>query len=560
MEHSYRFLGESKIANHQGQSVINLAPSALSDPVYFTGALKPNLAYRQLLTVFHNVITLNYRKYTRKSSSEIKIRLNDRETRMLTEVLWQESNVEKERLRIQKILLSLKKDTSSVIRPYFKARDRYINYILQTRQESWLSGLPYVTVSKHGVILEGLSRDESVYSRVNFTNAAFQSIGEAACGCTAFDYSIGLGKDISKIRHYRNSIFSIDSNAFSVDQENDGFHDKKLDIPKNWMRSFLLFNSGLTSTNIDFKLQAMDLHNICSFLSRNKAKNGSCALRIELDPGKPVAIVFEPWKKRLLCPRSIYTGKSPKRVSIHNRRSLLLLEPLLSIVDEFEFRFCSTTRSLFISANAGPINILLGFSGWQVDKRVYRGFSEFEIATDEASALLVTRVLKKLKQEQSVNVAYVAKKMHVSLEQARVALDNCIKMGCALYDPEEGLFILRELAPLPYRVEVLQFRNKQEQKAMSFINSGKVEIDNISHQDDYFHIMGSVREKIICYQPDLILDQDQQIVNGSCYCHHYKRYKLNRGLCEHMIAVHIEFDKKMRNSSQEVLASSTQAP
>ncbi|MRT18544.1 SWIM zinc finger family protein, partial [Vitellibacter sp. q18] len=97
-------------------------------------------------------------------------------------------------------------------------------------------------------------------------------------------------------RDYRETLLQVDPGGFSVQTgDDDQFDEKKIDLPESWVRGFLQVSSAMTLPMVKVELQPMDVHNLCYVLRRKKERVGPRAMRYELEPGKPVRVIFEPW-------------------------------------------------------------------------------------------------------------------------------------------------------------------------------------------------------------------------------------------------------------------------
>src|SRR5205085_8052957 len=80
------------------------------------------------------------------------------------------------------------------------------------------------------------------------------------------------------------------------------------------------------------------LYNVVAWLRRHKAAKSPRAVRFELQPGQPVAIVLEPWERRIVPHGMPYNGPRAETIRTWGRdrlRGLARLLPLLGGADVY---------------------------------------------------------------------------------------------------------------------------------------------------------------------------------------------------------------------------------
>ncbi len=547
MKTRYRFGTESRISVENNQNLVRFAADSLRPPLAFSGVLgQANEALREMLLAYHSVVTLNHQPYRNKSSDELRYQLVRHDTSLLAECLAQREAEASAGLaagieRVYRELSSLQQQGSSLLRPYYKARRQYVDYVLQHRRESWLAGLPFASVNADGLILEGLSRDESVYTRLCFGTDAFESIGALEYGSGCIDYTADLYAALMKLRAYRHSVIELGNGTGAAANDTEDYRERSLEVPDGWIRTLLQMNTAMTRELTVFRLQAMDLHNLCLLLRQSKDRAGR--LKIVLEPGRPVKIEVAGRRGRTLeCPRTIYEGAQASHCELWDSRRLLLLEPLIPVVDEFEVRCHGDGMPVFFNAAADALSLCVGLSGWKAGDWSRQGIFNLMHPDPQVTEYMKIRALKVLHRSSRESAASLATQLDITPALARAILDACVQAGEACYAPERGLYYSRSMQLEAEQLKSFLYASPAEATASRLLEQGQVAIDDVRARDGYVHLLGSVQEKVIRYQPDLILDDAQRLVNGSCYCRFYKRNKLKQGPCEHILALRMFYN------------------
>ena len=172
----------------------------------------------------------------------------------------------------------------------------YIDHVYKNQYELSLILDPVVTVHPDEVAFEAFSRDESTCARLAAKYELFERVDEFQCGTTNVDFSTRLHGELERMRTYRRTRFDIDPTGFGVATgAGPGHFEKKIDLPESWVMGFLQVHSAMSLGLTRFRMAPVDLYNIVRFLRRHRAKVSPRALRYELEPGRPVRAVLEPW-------------------------------------------------------------------------------------------------------------------------------------------------------------------------------------------------------------------------------------------------------------------------
>ncbi len=119
------------------------------------------------------------------------------------------------------------------------------------------------------------------------------------------------------------------------------------------------------------------------------------------------------------------------------------------------------------------------------------------------------------------------------------ALGTFIEAGKVIYDLENKLYRIRELSREPLPMDQLKFKNEREESAFSFVQNNQVSNVKFEREDSKVKITGKVGR----YEPSITLNNDNQVIEGSCKCSFYYNNKMYKGPCEHMIALRYKSSK-----------------
>src|SRR5262249_12509719 len=106
------------------------------------------------------------------------------------------------------------------------------------------------------------------------------------------------------------------------------------------------------------------IYNILAWLKRHRAKKSPRAVRFELDPGRPVQVVLEPWEQRIVLHGTSYPGPRAESIRVWGRDRLHILARILPILDSAEVYLLGTGLPSYWVLRFGPMRLTLGLSGW----------------------------------------------------------------------------------------------------------------------------------------------------------------------------------------------------
>ena len=537
MEFQHRYYGETSASTNAGTSNFSFAPDTLREPTFFVGEVADHLPFREAISALHHVVISDMR-FKPKDRTAYFEWLKEHEQALLAEAMAEHGDVKARIEELRREQREVNEQTSKIMRPFYKARQEYFNYLYKTDMDAWIVLDPVITVHPDEIFFECFSLDESTYGRLSCDHETFKQIGEVSFGTTNIDYSHALYDEFQKIRSYRKTALAIDPSGFQVQTSGEeDYREEKIDLPDSWVRGFLQVSSAMALPAHVVDLHPVDMHNILSRLAARRERHGPRSLRFLLEPGNPVRVLIEPWNEILTFRRSIYKGVEAAEIRLWGRRRLAILVRALPLAKSVRLHLLGTGLPSFAVVDYGGLRFTLGLSGWTSNDWSRAGQFDLLAPRHPVDDLSAAAVFDALKARHSATVATLADATGLASSLVATALTAYTQAGRVMYDLDKGVFRLRELARDPLPVDALRFSSEQEEKADRFIAANLVSIRDVGERDGNRIISGQVLDDAKPYEPWIALDPDERLVKAECGCYFYGHNKLMRGPCEHMLAL-----------------------
>lgn len=540
MEFEYRYHGSTAVDSSARATSMSFSPDTRREPTYFVGELGKCLEFREAISALHDVVVSDLR-WKPKDRTEYKEWLAKQEQIDWQQVALQRSRNAADIQRMQRELSELNRTSAERMRGFYAAQRRYFDYLYRKDRDAWFVLDPVITVHPDEVFFECFSQDESTYGRLGARYEVFRDVKEFACGTTNIDYSAALYDEFQKIRRYKQTMFTVDPSGFEVQTTaEDAFKELKIDLPDSWVRGFLQVSSAMTLPTISFDLHPMDVHNLCFVLRRHKEKVGPRSLRYKLRPGEPVKVVFEPWNREVVFPRSIFRGDKEHEVRVWGRRRLFILERLIQLAKKFTVHLLGTGLPSFYVADLGDMNFTLGLSGWTANDWSTAGNFDLMAPRAVVDEFTKRRVFDGLKKHWLMAPDALARELELDRAAVYGALAAYTQAGRAMYDLDKQVYRVRELSRDPLPLTKLRFANEREAAAQSLVEQGSVAVRGTSTPSEGgVTLRGRVRDGSHNYEAELAIDRDERLASASCTCNFYQQNKLYKGPCQHILALRI---------------------
>ena len=545
----YRFAGNSTVTSTSQKTGLSFAPDTLRESAWFVGKLHKKLSFREAISALHDVVISDLR-FKPKDKTAYKEWVAQNEALFLAEhMAGYDANASNNRIeQLKAELVEVRAEKEKMMAPFYKARQKYFNYIYEKNRAAWFVLDPVITIHPDELFFECFSQDESTYGKLSCSYNVFKEIDDYKCGTTNVDYSESLYEEFQKIRDYKETELKVDPGGFTVQTTNEEqYKEVKIDLPDSWVRGFLQVSSAMTLPTIQFDLHPMDIYNICLLLRRFKEKRGPRSLRYVLEPGQPVKVLLEPWGKEIICARSIYTGPTKQEVRTWGRRRLLVLERLIPVAKRFTVHLLGTGLPAFYLADLGDMNFTLGLSGWTANDWSHAGNFDLlapRLVVDDATK---AKVFTAIQQDWLGTSQQLAQKLSIDRAQVSGALSAYTQAGRVIYDLNKNVYRLRELSREPLPFDKLRFDNPREEMAAALLNTQEIKFTSQALADGSMQLAGTVKGNRKTYKTQLQIDADEKIKSASCDCSYYIENKLYKGPCEHMLAIRQSFNKTRIN-------------
>ena len=288
----FKYAGQSAIVSGLTTTEAKFATNQLREAAFFKGVLGQPVLFREALAALHEVVISDF-KYHPRDRLAFKAWMEEQDKKFLASL-----SVKSEKARQRILELEAKRDELDRkrfdrMKPFYRARAEYFDWAYEQAYELDYLDDTVITVHPDQVFFEAFSKDESSYARLGAKYDLFQKIDAFECGTTNIDFSAKLHDQLDRMRTYKKTRFDIDPSGFTVATEGGKTHkEKKIDLPESWVKGFLQVHSTMSLGLTHFRMEPMDLFNLCRFLRRHKAKASPRAMRFELTPGAPVKVVM----------------------------------------------------------------------------------------------------------------------------------------------------------------------------------------------------------------------------------------------------------------------------
>lgn len=541
---NYKYSGNSTVTSNAHSTGMSFVPDALREPTFFEGKLQHKIAFREAISALHDVVVSDLR-FKPKDKTAYKEWASQQEEIWLAEYMnGYNMDVANQKIEtIKKELQEIREHKYEVLQPFYKARNKYYNYLFLTNREAWIVLDPVITIHPDELFFECFSQDESAYGRLGANYNVFKEVNDFKCGTTNVDYSADLYNEFQKIRDYKETNFKVDPSGFEVQTSNEeDYKEVKIDLPDSWVRGFLQVSSAMTLPATTFDLHPMDVYNFCLLLRRFKEAKGPRYIKYVLEPGMPVKVIFEPWGKEVICHRSIYTGSFKQEIKLWGRRRLLILERLIPIAKKFTIKLLGTGMPSFYIADLGDMNFTLGLSGWTANDWSSAGNFDLMAPRANVSDAIKQKVFDGLKKSWLAEATQLANDLNLSTAEVTGALGIYTQAGRVMYDLDKNLYRVRELSREPLPMDQLRFANQNEEMAEELLQTQKPVVKYQLLPGIGYQLNAGFKIGRRTYNPELIIDNDEKIKSGHCDCSHFIENKLYKGPCEHMLAMRLHYN------------------
>jgi hypothetical protein len=537
------YRNRSEVVSNASALAVTLAPNLRRDRVSFDAELLHPLRFREAIGALHDVVIDDLRRPPKDRSAydaylaEQKGRENA--IRSTMRALALKSSVKVPELSKDEFA-SLDRDFRRKRKQYWSARNRYSNYLNTHDPALWRLLMPYdpvITIAPDVLFFECFSADESSYGCLTVDRSAFAREKDVQLGTTNVDYSWELYEHFQLLRSYRQTRFFVDPSGFEVATTGtDATHrEEKIELPNSWLRGFLQLQTAMSLPMRRVSLSREGLYSILAFLKRHKAARSPRAIRFELTPGQPVAIVLEPWDERIVLHDRPYDGPKSEVIRSWGRDRLRSLARLLPILDEAEVYLLGTGLPSFWSIRMGEMRLMLGLSGWTANHWSGASSNLAALAPPvEPSRYLVSQVGASFRANPTQTLGQIALKTGGSQAEVLAALNQLAGLGQVIHDLHAGVYRWRQVMPVTLSAELTNLDDAETLAAREIARTSSVHVLKDETRADGLRVLEG---KILDRPVSLLLDADGRMLRGKCSCSHHFTGGLRKGPCRHLQAL-----------------------
>lgn len=527
------------------KSVLSFTAAERQDDLpLFDALITEPLLFREAFNVFHAVIThdINEQLVNRNNFDRWL-----RQNKVASELLKHRKRVsESEQLSsLKDQLRDHIKQHRRVLFSYQKAQKHYLRYRYQKYLEQHLLIEPWVTVNPDVIFFEIFSLSQLLYCRLDLDSELFSDIKARQYGTSTIAYDPELDRNIEKIRNYRQTRLLVESSEKQQANNLPPLQSKTLE--REYLRGLLQINTAMGLLTEQIVISPLDLYNICHFLNNQKQCAGSDALEYVLEPGHAIKVNMGMAGKSVIC-TSIYQGKASSRIRHWFCRELLIMARLIPFAEKVVIHAKSTGWPVFYVVHMQHLRLTFAISGWRSGDWSRKAFHDLLQAGDLIDDFTRVRILKAIWENRSGTAYDMAKILRMSEKKVAHALQRSLQEGAVMYDFSKKVYRFRQWIQDEINVAQYRFEDELEAKAHLFVDQDKVHIDNCTNENGRILIQGTVTDKAIDYQPDIMLDSAYRLVQASCFCHFHMINGLNKGPCDHMLALRIAYHRQQAKS------------
>lgn len=416
---------------------------------------------------------------------------------------------------------------------------------------------PVITVHPDRLWFEAFTQDLGAYVALRVDPSVFEPEGEVRYGTTNIDFTAWLWGAIGEMRSSRTTHFRVGAEGLEVrTQAAGGRFEQKVDLPDPWVRGFLQVQSAMAIPGTRLRLRPVDLLAGIRFLQQNKAKVSPRGLRYEMEPGRDAELVIEPWEHRIPLQGATHGYVEPRSIRTWGRRKLKLVESLLPFAEHVDVYLKGRALPSFYAVRLPGMTFLLGLTGTGGGS----GFGDAGLdllADSEASSEdAQQRVLAALASVFHANTETLAAASGLPVGDTARALAALNRAGRVMFDVEARDWRHRELFSPPVDVAALFPPDARTQAARALLaQPGQVRVAEVQPEEQVklrrYHDPNTgepVERKLVARQwrvrgqcggqaPELVVSSEERIVFGTCGCAWFREHLLNKGPCEHMLAL-----------------------
>jgi hypothetical protein len=535
-----RYLGKSEAVVASLGTLLRFAPNLARPKVFFDAEVRHPLRYREAMSALHAVVVGDLRRPKRDRSAYLTWRATE-ERRMALLIQRRAAAARAEvRSRAKEPLApGVLKEHRALSQVFNAARSRLLWSLAETDPKlfRWLVPCdPVVTVAPDVVFFECFSKDESSYGCLSVDRDAFLDERGAGLGTTNVDYSLELFHHFQTLRSYRPTRLVVDPTGFEVAVAGrEAYREEKIDLPPSWLRGFGQLQAAMALPAERVFLSREAVYSLLAFLKRHREKTGPRSLAFRLTPGRPPAVLVEPFGLVVESHGPAYDGPAPREIKVWGRRRLLALARALPLAERFEVRLLGSGLPSVWTAHMGEMRLTLALSGWTANDWSSGASLDLLFGDDEPPAGLLEEVGAYLARAHSAPLSTLEREVSAPRPALLAALHLLAKRGQAIYDFAAERYRYRQVMPEALSEEVLGPEPPERAAGRQLFAKGKFAPAVRRRQDGRRELSATI-SGASC---KAVLDPDGAFQGAECSCGYFMQNRLRAGPCRHLLALRL---------------------
>ena len=573
MSFDFHYLGRSGLQDVAGGVALSFAPNLARPKVFFDGALRHPVRFREAVSALHDVVIGDMKAQPKDRSAWLAWKKQEaqREVELRQELFDKAKQAELARIAGEPIPPDLEQQFRKMHRVYWGARVRWAHELSRHDPELFRHLVPcdpVVTVAPDVVFFECFSKDESSYACLSVDRGAFAGAQEAGLGTTNVDYSIALYDHFQSLRSYRQTRLLVDPTGFEVGVAgHDDYREEKIDLPPTWLRGFGQIQAAmcLPATSVEVPVGAV--YSILAHLGRHREKSGPRSLRFQLSPGRSPVIVIDPWNIPVIC-RGVTWGSDDgggagggaggpyrsapvlagggstreptQEIKVWGRRRLFALARLLPLADRIEVRLLGSGLPSLWIVTMGEMRFTLALSGWTANDWSSGSNLDLMAGALHPDARLIERAGRHLAEVRRARFGELAAALGASSDSLLASLHVLAKQGQVIYDHAAEVYRYRPALPVALSEALLGPEPPELAEGKRLARDAV----DILRDEPLTGARRAVVAKVKGTSCEAVLDGDGMIKKASCTCSFFQQNRLRAGPCRHLLAVRLHLSGK----------------
>ncbi len=441
---------------------------------------------------------------------------------------------------------------TSANRGLFAAQRAYFDWLFNNDPLAYCILDPIVQVHQEGVTFEVFSKDEGCYAQLSFDKTLFDEIKPSVFGTTHIDYSTELLKGVEQIRSYRPTHLDIGHQAVELsvgaDDDNTQVIEKRINVPKTWIRSLLQVQAASTLSQDTFSLDPLALYNLLFKLRmRADIKGKKRGLVIELAPNKFPALMLEPFDTVVQSQSQVYQGTSAKVVRLWGRRRLALLKKVLPYTKNIQVTLLGQGMPSYWHLSGDGFDLtfaMTGFSSanWSQALNFDLLLPKRPDSNEQSDELL--KVIQTL-QNEAYSLKQLTQATAIKASDLKALLIQGAQQGLIRYDLAKDRYYYRPLTQTPLDMQTFMYGTLAQKQAHEILQNPKaikdLTINIIATKGVDVSATIDVPQDARSYHSQIHINEEGTVGRAECSCPQYLQHRLTQGVCSHLIALRLAY-------------------